>query len=129
MPPVVQLLTRSPFSPFVRDLNRLVMDYLVIEGYKSAAEHFSRESGLKPNVDLDSIENRRIIRNAIQGGRIEEAIERVNELNPEVRLSPFLAHVFRPRRRARIRLVLCTTLRLLRRSLMRIINNKLQSSI
>ncbi|CDS00235.1 uncharacterized protein SPSC_02558 [Sporisorium scitamineum] len=66
------------------DLNRLVMDYLVIEGYKDAADCFSRESGLKPFVDSDSILNRMIIRGAIQRGDIDDAIGRVNELDPEI---------------------------------------------
>ncbi|KAL9936419.1 hypothetical protein V8E36_004487 [Tilletia maclaganii] len=66
------------------DLNRLVMDYLVIEGYKDAAERFAAESGLSPQVDLESIENRMLIRNAIQRGDIENAIGKVNELDPEI---------------------------------------------
>ena len=66
------------------DLNRLVMDYLVIEGFKSAAEEFSRESGLAAPVDLDSIESRMNIREALQRGDVTEAITRVNDLNPEV---------------------------------------------
>jgi hypothetical protein len=66
------------------DLNRLIMDYLVIEGYKDAAERFSSESGLSPQVDLESIENRMNIRSAIQRGDVEDAIGRVNELDPEV---------------------------------------------
>lgn len=60
------------------------MNYLVIEGYKDAADTFSQECGLKPNVDLDSIQDRMEIRNAIQSGDIENAIERVNDLNPDV---------------------------------------------
>ena len=70
--------------PNHRDLNRLIMDYLVIEGYKDAAERFSMESGLSPQVDLESIENRMNIRSAIQRGDVEDAIGRVNELDPEV---------------------------------------------
>ncbi|KAI8826658.1 CTLH/CRA C-terminal to lish motif domain-containing protein, partial [Fimicolochytrium jonesii] len=66
------------------DLNKLVMNYLVIEGYKDAAEKFSRESGLPPGIDLTSIEDRMNIRNAIQSGDIENAIERVNDLDPEI---------------------------------------------
>ncbi|PWZ02704.1 hypothetical protein BCV70DRAFT_4865 [Testicularia cyperi] len=66
------------------DLNRLIMDYLVIEGYKDAADSFSKESGLKPFVDSDSILNRMIIRGAIQRGDVEDAIGRVNELDPEI---------------------------------------------
>lgn len=66
------------------DLNRLVMDYLVIEGFKSAAEEFSREAGLLAPVDLDSIESRMNIREALQRGDVGEAIARVNDLNPEI---------------------------------------------
>jgi len=66
------------------DLNRLIMDYLVIEGYKSAAEEFSKEADIAPPVDFDSIECRMNIREAVQRGDVEEAIERVNDLNPEI---------------------------------------------
>ncbi|KAJ3167707.1 hypothetical protein HDU88_002154 [Geranomyces variabilis] len=66
------------------DLNKLVMNYLVIEGYKDAAEKFSLESGLQPGIDLSSIQDRMSIRNAIQAGDVESAIERVNDLDPEI---------------------------------------------
>ena len=69
------------------DLNRLVMDYLVIEGFKSAAEEFSREAGLTAPVDLESIESRMNIREALQRGDVTEAIARVNDLNPEVSIT------------------------------------------
>lgn len=60
------------------------MDYLVIEGFKSAAEEFSREAGILSPVDLDSIESRMNIREALQRGDVGEAITLVNDLNPEV---------------------------------------------
>ncbi|KAI6162117.1 CTLH/CRA C-terminal to lish motif domain-containing protein [Pisolithus thermaeus] len=60
------------------------MDYLVIEGYRSAAEEFSNEAGVIPPVDFESIESRMVIREALQRGDVEEAITRVNDLNPEV---------------------------------------------
>lgn len=60
------------------------MDYLVIEGYKSAAEEFGREADLNSPVDFQSIEDRTNIRDALQRGDVEEAIMRVNDLNPEV---------------------------------------------
>lgn len=69
-------------------MNRLIMDYLVIEGYKDAAECFADETGLDPNVELASIENRMQIRSAIQRGDVEDAIGRVNELDPEVSAAP-----------------------------------------
>jgi LisH len=77
---------------FVRDLNRLVMDYLVIEGYKSAAEEFSMESGVQPAVDFASIESRRNIREALNRGDVQEAITRVNDLNPEVNQLSYLVY-------------------------------------
>ncbi|KAJ2723688.1 hypothetical protein GGI07_002483 [Coemansia sp. Benny D115] len=66
------------------DLNQLIMNYLIIEGYKDAAEKFSEESGLHTNVDLGSIEERMQIRFAVQSGDIKAAIERVNDLNPDL---------------------------------------------
>jgi len=66
------------------ELNRLIMDYLVIEGYKSVAEEFSLEANITPPVDFESIESRMDIREALQRGDVEEAITRVNDLNPEV---------------------------------------------
>ena len=67
------------------------MNYLVIEGYKDAAEQFSLESGLEPTIDLESIQERMEIRHAIQSGDVDTAIELVNDVNPEVRL---IAKVF-----------------------------------
>ncbi|KAG5653577.1 hypothetical protein H0H81_012084 [Sphagnurus paluster] len=66
------------------------MDYLVIEGYKSAAEEFSQEADIAPAVDFESIESRMNIREALQRGDIEEAITRVNDLNPEGRIGEAL---------------------------------------
>lgn len=58
----------------------------MIEGYKTAAEEFSREAGLNSPVDFESIESRMNIREALQRGDVSEAITRVNDLNPEVSL-------------------------------------------
>jgi len=60
------------------------MDYLLIEGYKSAAQSFANEASLTPAIDLESIENRMVIRGAVQRGDIETAVGWVNELDPEV---------------------------------------------
>ena len=65
----------------------------MIEGYKSAAQEFSDEAGITPPVDFESIESRMVIREALQRGDVEEAITRVNDLNPEVgSLSVVRAH-------------------------------------
>jgi hypothetical protein len=51
------------------------MNYLVIEGFKDAAEKFKIESKSSSIVQLDSITDRMNIRNAIQQGDIDTAIE------------------------------------------------------
>eukprot|EP00887_Chlorella_sp_A99_P006568 scaffold3.g6568.t1 len=66
------------------DMNRLVMNFLVTEGYADAARVFAQESGTHPGCDLGAITDRMEIRKAVQGGRVEEAIERVNDLDPEI---------------------------------------------
>ncbi len=67
-----------------RDVNRLILNYLVIEGYMDAAEKFALESGLNPTIELASIRERMVIRSAIQSGNIDDAIDRINELDPEI---------------------------------------------
>eukprot|EP00002_Diphylleia_rotans_P036016 TRINITY_DN789_c0_g2_i1.p1 TRINITY_DN789_c0_g2~~TRINITY_DN789_c0_g2_i1.p1 ORF type:complete len:227 (-),score=73.36 TRINITY_DN789_c0_g2_i1:296-976(-) len=66
------------------DLNRLVMNYLVIEGYKEAAELFQQESGTEPGVDLESITDRMAVRACVQSGNIEEAVAKVNDMDPDI---------------------------------------------
>mmetsp|Transcript_8813 Transcript_8813/g.15859 ORF Transcript_8813/g.15859 Transcript_8813/m.15859 type:complete len:230 (-) Transcript_8813:157-846(-) len=66
------------------EMNTLVMNFLVTEGYVDAARLFEKESGTSPGVDLDSITDRMQIRKAVQNGEIEDAIDRVNDLNPEI---------------------------------------------
>ena len=60
------------------------MFVLFAEGFKEAAEKFQQESGTKANADLDMLADRVEIREAIQEGRIEEAIGRVNDIHPEL---------------------------------------------
>ncbi|EFJ33948.1 hypothetical protein SELMODRAFT_437992 [Selaginella moellendorffii] len=66
------------------DMNKLVMNFLVTEGYVDAAEKFQHESGTSPEVDLGSITDRMAVRKAVQCGNVEDAIEKVNDLNPEI---------------------------------------------
>ena len=67
-----------------RDINRLVMNYFVVEGYADAAAAFASESGMEPGVDLSATQQRLEARALVEEGRILEAIQRVNALNPEV---------------------------------------------
>ena len=66
------------------DMDRLIMNFLVTEGYVDAARALQRETGTDPGVDLAAIRDRMEIRRAVQSGDIEAAIERVNDLNPEI---------------------------------------------
>ena len=60
------------------------MSCLVSEGFKEAAEKFKVESGVGPTVELDTLDERIKIRDAVQNGQIEGAISLVNSLHPEL---------------------------------------------
>ena len=49
-----------------------------------AALAFQKEAGTDPGVDLAAITDRMEIRRAVQSGNVEAAIEKVNDLDPEV---------------------------------------------
>uniref|UniRef100_A0A8C4WXS3 GID complex subunit 8 homolog a (S. cerevisiae) n=2 Tax=Myxinidae TaxID=7762 RepID=A0A8C4WXS3_EPTBU len=66
------------------DMNRFVMNYLVTEGFKEAAEKFRLESGIEPGLDLGSLDERLKIRDVILNGQIQEAIALINGLHPEL---------------------------------------------
>ena len=60
------------------------MDYLINEGYPDAAKNFAKEASIVPSADGEAIQERVDIRNAIHTGDMQLAIERINELNPQV---------------------------------------------
>ncbi|XP_076034163.1 GID complex subunit 8 homolog protein Houki [Oratosquilla oratoria] len=66
------------------DMNKLIMNYLVTEGFKEAAEKFAVEANIKPPMDLDQLDEHIRIRSAIQCGCIQEAIRMVTALHPEI---------------------------------------------
>ncbi|GAA5976737.1 hypothetical protein JCM5350_006736 [Sporobolomyces pararoseus] len=73
------------------DLNALVANYLFTEGYLDAATHFTREASLdngdssaSSSLDLESIKVRRDIRSCVQRGKIQQALDKVVELDPEI---------------------------------------------
>nr|KAG5694183.1 hypothetical protein BaRGS_016029 [Batillaria attramentaria] len=78
------------------DMNKLIMNYLVTEGFKEAAEKFRMEAGVTPPVELDALDDRIQLRSLklielIRDKDVEAALhyaqthlsERVEE-NPEV---------------------------------------------
>ncbi|KAL1560210.1 Glucose-induced degradation complex subunit, variant 3 [Salvia divinorum] len=68
----------------IEDMNELVMNFLVTEGYVEAAERFQLESGTESDIDLATITDRMAVKKAVQSGNVEDAIEKVNDLNPEI---------------------------------------------
>lgn len=72
-------------------MNRLVMDYLVTNGYPAAAQKFAIEANVQ-QMDVESTQERVDIRTAIYSGDIQAAIEKINELNPQVRPSLHFRH-------------------------------------
>eukprot|EP00249_Psilotum_nudum_P021301 c28059_g1_i2 orf=436-1125(-) len=66
------------------DMNKLVMNFLVTEGYVEAAEKFQLESATEPDIDLGTITDRMAVSKAVHCGNVEDAIEKVNDLNPEI---------------------------------------------
>ncbi|CAF0769743.1 unnamed protein product [Adineta steineri] len=66
-------------------LNRLIINYLITEGFKEAAEKFAEETGMSlNNIDLTSVDERLKIREAIENGKIQEAIDIINKKAPEL---------------------------------------------
>ena len=75
------------------ELNLLIMDYLMAEGFKEAAERFKCEA----NIDVEKInelmniretseqmDQRIAVRIAIEDGRIREAMKLINDYYPEL---------------------------------------------
>ena len=69
------------------ELNLLIMDYLISEGFKEAAERFKVEAGLELDRGSDSkdqIDQRIAIRTAIEEGQLKRAIQLINSYYPEL---------------------------------------------
>ncbi|KAF2188122.1 hypothetical protein K469DRAFT_703579 [Zopfia rhizophila CBS 207.26] len=71
-------------KPSKTDINFVIMDYLINEGYPRAAQKFAKEANIQPLVEEESIQSRVEIRNAIHAGNIEVAIHKINDLNPQI---------------------------------------------
>ncbi|RZC65390.1 hypothetical protein C5167_009076 [Papaver somniferum] len=79
------------------DMNKLVMNFLVTEGFVEAAEKFKMESGTERILSngsftlslfcflfADQKTGFIVIVKAVQCGNVDDAIEKVNDLNPEI---------------------------------------------
>ena len=74
----------SRCSTLGRGLSKRVLGCFSSEGFKEAAEKFQVESGIEPECELDALDERIRIREAVQNGHIETAIRLVNALHPEL---------------------------------------------
>lgn len=72
------------------DINALILDYLTTEGYPSAAAKFSKEANLSPRREEESVKARQQIQHSIHMGSIQDAIEALNDLEPQVSLHIFI---------------------------------------
>ncbi|TEA19412.1 Glucose-induced degradation protein 8-like protein [Colletotrichum sidae] len=71
---------KSPKS----DINALILDYLTMEGYPNAAAKFSKEANLQPHQIDETIKARQHIQKAIHTGRIQSAIEGLNDFDSQI---------------------------------------------
>jgi len=83
--------TKSSFNrrveevePSKADINRVIMEYLISEGYPKAAQKFASEANIQHEESMQSFRTRVAIKNFIISGRIEDAMESINDLNPEI---------------------------------------------
>ncbi|KAK6758880.1 hypothetical protein RB195_016234 [Necator americanus] len=71
--------------PSSQEMGKLIVDYLISEGYREAAELLCQESGLElPKDDIKNLDARMNIRCAIIEGRLEDALRLVKELCPNL---------------------------------------------
>ncbi|CAJ0950006.1 unnamed protein product, partial [Mesorhabditis belari] len=72
-------------TPSQPDFIRVVLEFLINEGYKEAAEALCLDTGIElPKEEADYLDARVTIRAAIEEGRVDEAITKVNELCPQL---------------------------------------------
>ena len=76
-------------------MNKLVLNFLIVEGYEEGAKKFIKEAGIDMSlpsnsdiaVDLNNtqlIQQRMQVRRFILDGNIQNAIALINEINPTV---------------------------------------------
>ncbi|CAI8006551.1 Glucose-induced degradation protein 8 homolog [Geodia barretti] len=66
------------------EINKVVMEYLVKEGFKDAVGAFQEESGIDPGINMSMLDDQIRIRDAVEAGSIQEAVELVNDVDPEI---------------------------------------------
>lgn len=66
------------------EMNELIMDYLVHEGFKEAAERFREEAGIEPKMTGEIMDKRIEIRHLIEEGDILKGQSLINSYYPEL---------------------------------------------
>ena len=66
------------------NLNDLVMDYLVMSGFKESSEFFAKESAAITNINLESICERKKIHSLLMSGDITDAIKNINLIDRNI---------------------------------------------
>ena len=66
------------------EINNVVMEYLVREGFKQTAQHFEQDTGVDPGIDQSVMDSQIEIRRAIESGNVQTAVESVNDLDPGI---------------------------------------------
>jgi len=59
----------------------------MLEGYQEAAEHFQCEANVEPVDDTSTLQERMNVREALQNGHIESAVQMINSHFPSLLLS------------------------------------------
>lgn len=60
------------------------MEYLVREGFRETAQQFQSETGIDPGLDQSIMDSQIKIRQAIENGNVQSAVESINDLNSEI---------------------------------------------
>jgi len=55
---------------------------IIVEGFKEAAEKFEQEAGISSPLKLNTLGNRIKVIEAVQSGKMQEAITLINQLYP-----------------------------------------------
>ena len=66
------------------ELNKVVVEYLLKEGFREAVLAFQAEAKVEPPVDMKLLEEQLKIRSAVEQGSIQEAVVLVNNVDPEI---------------------------------------------
>lgn len=80
----ISLARMPPFRSYPVRHCRHFSECMPMQGYMDAARAFQEEAGMPVSQPMEVEDARMHVRNAVEEGEIEEAIERVNDLNPEV---------------------------------------------